>query len=175
MPSPFLYSMNPHLKFEIYKNFYGHRHFVWCADCFDGRGGLPHGGGKYPPSSNPAELFAALRAASLSPLEMFKRFSEKFGEEFDIAHYRNGKVFENWRSKFIDGLVVDLQTGDMVETKFNSGSKNSLTAVEPGPLEVSVTYSIANSLYAEQLVRHGLRPEPFSKSILSFFNQTVRI
>jgi hypothetical protein len=65
MAGPFLYSTNPWLKFHIAATFYAHNHYVWCADCFDGRGSFLHSGGRYPPSSNPAEIFTNLRAATL--------------------------------------------------------------------------------------------------------------
>jgi hypothetical protein len=65
MPGPFLYSVNPLLKFEITRDFFGHRHFVWCADCFDARDHRLHAGAKVPPSSNPAELYAAIWAATI--------------------------------------------------------------------------------------------------------------
>jgi hypothetical protein len=64
MAGPYLYSVNPKLKFDLCAEYYGGKHFVWCADCFDGRGGPLHNGGAYPASSNPAELFAALKAAT---------------------------------------------------------------------------------------------------------------
>jgi hypothetical protein len=64
MASPFLYSVNPLLKFQIQRDYYGHRHFVWCADCFDSRRvDALHTGASVPPSSNPAEILASVRAA----------------------------------------------------------------------------------------------------------------
>src|SRR5437588_8967532 len=65
MASPFLYSTNPLIKFEIQRDYFDHRHFVWCADCFDGRNQRLHPGGSLPPSSNPAELFLLLRAVTI--------------------------------------------------------------------------------------------------------------
>src|SRR3974377_1547708 len=65
MSSPFLYSTNPLIKFEIQRDYFGHQHFVWCVDCFDGRTHRLHLGERLPPSSNPAELFANLRGATI--------------------------------------------------------------------------------------------------------------
>jgi hypothetical protein len=65
MAGPYLYSTNPLLKFEINRDYFGHVHFVWCADCFDARSHRLHSGARLPPSSNPAELFSSLRAATI--------------------------------------------------------------------------------------------------------------
>jgi hypothetical protein len=65
MPSPILFSTNPLMKFEIQRDYYGHEHYVWCADCYDGRHHLLHLGSRLPPSSNPAELLTNLRAATI--------------------------------------------------------------------------------------------------------------
>lgn len=65
MASPFLFSTNPLLKFEIHRDYFGNKHYVWCSPCFDARTSYLHGVTPLPPSSNPAEIFAALRAATM--------------------------------------------------------------------------------------------------------------
>jgi len=66
MPNPFLYSTNPQIKFDIYQRYRDGRHWVWCSDFFDSRRYYLHvGAGKLPPSSNPAEIYETLRAATL--------------------------------------------------------------------------------------------------------------
>jgi len=65
MPSPFLYSTNPLIKYQLQRDYFNHIHFVWCTDCFDGRKQLLHPGEPFPPSSNPAELYESLRAATV--------------------------------------------------------------------------------------------------------------
>ena len=35
MPSPFLYSTNPWIKFNIYQFYRAQRHWVWCSDFFE--------------------------------------------------------------------------------------------------------------------------------------------
>ena len=74
MPSPFLYSTNPLIKYEIYRDYYEHIHFVWCADCFDSRSATSHHrGANLPPSSNPAEIYASLRAATVDRPDMHNK------------------------------------------------------------------------------------------------------
>jgi hypothetical protein len=66
MASPFLYSTNPWIKFDIYQRYRGDRHWVWCSDFFDARKYYLHiGSGHMPPSSNPAEIYEELKAATL--------------------------------------------------------------------------------------------------------------
>jgi hypothetical protein len=64
MPSPFLYSTNPWIKFDIYQRYRGERHWVWCSDFYDARKYYLHrGAGRMPPSSNPAEIYENLKAS----------------------------------------------------------------------------------------------------------------
>jgi len=66
MPGPFLYSANPWIKFDIHQRYRGAQHWVWCSDFFDSRRYYLHtGAGNLPPSSNPAEIYETLRAATL--------------------------------------------------------------------------------------------------------------
>jgi hypothetical protein len=63
--NPFLYSAGPIVKFHICKQYLRDEHYVWCSDCFDARHHYLHSGPiDTPPSSNPAEIFERLRAAT---------------------------------------------------------------------------------------------------------------
>jgi len=64
MPSPFLYSTNPLIKFKIQRDYFGHVHIVWCADCFDARYQHLHAGELVPQTSNPAEIYADVKGAT---------------------------------------------------------------------------------------------------------------
>jgi hypothetical protein len=65
--SPYLYSVNPLMKFNISRDYLGHKHYVWCADSFDARHHYLHPGrSDTPPSSNPGEIFERLRAATVA-------------------------------------------------------------------------------------------------------------
>jgi|ERR1700730_2466889 len=64
-PNPFLYSAGPLVKFNICRDYLGGAHYVWCSDCFDSRHHYLHPGPiDTPASSNPAEIFERLRAAT---------------------------------------------------------------------------------------------------------------
>jgi hypothetical protein len=70
MASPFLYSTNPLIKFDIYQRYRGQRHWVWCSDFYDSRKYYLHvGAGRMPPSSNPAEIYENLEASTLDRVD----------------------------------------------------------------------------------------------------------
>jgi hypothetical protein len=52
-----LYSTNTSLAYNISRDYYGDRHFVWCTPYFDG---APAHGPRYtvPPSSSPAQIYS---------------------------------------------------------------------------------------------------------------------
>jgi hypothetical protein len=101
MASPFLYSTNPLIKFEIQRDYFGHRHFVWCADCFDGRRQRLHLGASLPPSSNPAELLESLRAATVERPDWHNR---------NIAHWKSSmkaRILKERAAGSIDGQAEE--------------------------------------------------------------------
>jgi hypothetical protein len=117
MPSPFLYSTNPWIKFDIYQRYRGQRHWVWCSDFYDSRKYYLHvGSGHMPPSSNPAEIYENLRASTLErpdlhcptiarvklnlqqrALEWVADGSLSFGDGQDIVYQLDHAVLADWR------------------------------------------------------------------------------
>lgn len=61
---PILFSTNPYLKFYIHKNYRNDVHYVWCSEYFDGTNhGAYSPGAHIPPTSNPRDIYLALRGA----------------------------------------------------------------------------------------------------------------
>lgn len=57
-----LYSTNPFLKFYVQQKYCGDVHYVWCSEYFDGAALGRYGPGiPAPPSSDPAEIYRALK------------------------------------------------------------------------------------------------------------------
>jgi hypothetical protein len=69
-PSPFLFSAGPQIKFEINRRFRRDRHYIWCSECFDARKTWLHPAVRVPPSSNPAEIYASLLAATVDRMDL---------------------------------------------------------------------------------------------------------
>lgn len=62
--SHFLYSTNPLLKYLIQQKYRSDKHHVWCSEAFDSQALSRRTVGAYvPPSSNPAEIYRALKRA----------------------------------------------------------------------------------------------------------------
>lgn len=95
MAGPFLYSVNPLIKFEIQRDYFGHKHYVWCADCYDSRQMFLHPGENLPASSNPAEIFASVRAATLERVDW------------------HNKDIRDWRQSIKDRAVLEAAAGNI--------------------------------------------------------------
>ena len=57
-----MYSANSFIAFSIAQQYYGREHYFWCSPSFDEKAAL-NLGIKLPPSSCPAEIYAAMREA----------------------------------------------------------------------------------------------------------------
>jgi hypothetical protein len=102
--SPILFSAGPWIKFEINRRFRNHRHYVWCCECFDARQSWLHPAVRVPPSSNPAEIYASLQAATLDRLDLHDK---------NIRDWRSG-IKDRALKWALDGEITDDDFAEIV-------------------------------------------------------------
>jgi hypothetical protein len=101
-----------------------------------------------------------LRGATL-PLDILKRFIEKFGEEVEIkilnSDETNARPSE--RGRFFHEVVYNVPRGGFIISIFPSGEVLRIESAEDAPFEVALCFAVGHQKYIHQLMRHGIKAE----------------
>jgi hypothetical protein len=96
------------------------------------------------------------------PLDILKRFIEKFGEEVETiilnADGTNAQIPQ--RAKMFHEVIFNVPRGGLVVQNFPNGHTVRLgPSPVDGPWELALCFAIGNQRYADQLIRHGIKVE----------------
>jgi hypothetical protein len=96
-----------------------------------------------------------------SPLDILKRFIEKFGEEVKIkvlnADQINTQPSE--RGKLFHEVVYNVPRGGFLVGNFPNGEVLRIASSEDAPFEVALCFAVSYQKYVDQLMRHGVKAE----------------
>ena len=110
-----------------------------------------------------------------SPLELFRRFIEKFGSTIEIKLEGSDKSPEF--GNFFHGVIYKITQGTTLTIKYSSGEIVHFPYRPEDPrnmTELSVCYSLDNVAYAEMLARHGVKVQLPKRPASSHMFRSIR-
>jgi hypothetical protein len=101
-----------------------------------------------------------LRGATL-PLDILKRFVEKFGEEVEIKILNPDKTDarSSERGRFFHEVVYNVPRGGFLIGIFPDGQVLRIESAKDAPLEVALCFAVGHQKYIHQMMRHGIKAE----------------
>jgi hypothetical protein len=105
---------------------------------------------------NEVELIGAT-----SPLDILKRFLEKFGEQMEVVIFNaDGTMAHSSEQRLFHDVVYHLKQGQVLWHRWPSGTKTRVDGNgDDTPFEMSLCYSVSGRKYVDQLRRHGVKAE----------------
>jgi hypothetical protein len=100
-----------------------------------------------------------------SPLDILRRFLEKFGEETEAVIFNeDGTIAQSAQKRLFHDVVYYLKKGQVLWHHFPSGNKVRFDSNEDDtPFEMALCYSVSAPKYVDQLRRHGVKAEVLSE------------